>query len=60
MPSGGSALASNPARAQALGRAGRQRAQTTFSLQAMVSAYQGVYERQLSRLCAMQPIQQAQ
>jgi sugar transferase (PEP-CTERM/EpsH1 system associated) len=54
------ALASNPARAQALGRAGRQRAQTTFSLQAMVSTYQGVYERQLSRLCAMLPIQQAQ
>ncbi|MDO9195002.1 TIGR03088 family PEP-CTERM/XrtA system glycosyltransferase [Rhodoferax sp.] len=40
-------LASNPARAHAMGQAGRQRAQATFSMQAMVSTYQRVYDQQL-------------
>lgn len=44
------ALALNPQRVHSLGQAGRQRAQTTFSLQAMVSTYQSVYDQQLRRL----------
>jgi sugar transferase (PEP-CTERM/EpsH1 system associated) len=42
-------LAVNPQRATAMGHAGRQRVQTAFSLQSMVSAYQGVYDRQMRR-----------
>ncbi len=52
------ALASNPQRARSMGQAGRQRAQTTFSLQAMVSTYQSVYDQQLRRLRPVQSIQQ--
>lgn len=44
------ALALNPQRVHSMGQAGRQRAQTTFSLQAMVSTYQSVYDQQLRRL----------
>jgi len=42
-------LAQNPARAQALGQAGRQRVLERFSLAAMVSAYRAVYDQQLAR-----------
>jgi sugar transferase (PEP-CTERM/EpsH1 system associated) len=41
-------LASDPQRARAMGRAGRVAAESRFSLQAMVSAYQRLYDRQLS------------
>jgi sugar transferase (PEP-CTERM/EpsH1 system associated) len=44
------ALALNPQRVHSMGQAGRHRAQTTFSLQAMVSTYQSVYDQQLRRL----------
>lgn len=44
------ALALNPQRVHSMGQAGRQRAQITFSLQAMVSTYQSVYDQQLRRL----------
>ncbi len=40
-------LARDPVRAAAMGRAGRTLVEQRFSLQAMVSAYQGVYESQL-------------
>ena len=43
-------LAGNPVRAEALGHAGRQRVQSNFSLQAMVSTYQSVYEQQLRQV----------
>ncbi len=43
------ALAANPERAQRMGRAGRQRVQATFSMQAMVATYQRVYDQQLRR-----------
>lgn len=43
------ALASNPQRARDLGQAGRMRAQADFSMQAMVSTYQSVYDQQLRR-----------
>lgn len=43
-------LAGNPVRAEALGDAGRQRVQSSFSLQAMVSTYQSVYEQQLRQV----------
>jgi len=43
------ALASAPDRARALGQAGRQRVLERFSLQAMVAAYQSVYDQQLRR-----------
>jgi len=48
-------LASSPERARSMGQAGRQRAQATFSMQAMVSIYQSVYDQQLRRV---RPIQQ--
>jgi sugar transferase (PEP-CTERM/EpsH1 system associated) len=41
------ALAADPEGAQAMGRAGRAAVERRFSLQAMVSAYEGVYERVL-------------
>lgn len=41
------ALASSPERARSLGQAGRQRVQAAFSMQAMVSSYQRVYDQQL-------------
>jgi sugar transferase (PEP-CTERM/EpsH1 system associated) len=44
------ALAGNPWQAQKMGQAGRQRVLERFSMQAMVSTYQGVYDQQLSRL----------
>lgn len=40
-------LAADPARCAAMAQAGRQAVERRFSLQAMVAAYQGVYERQL-------------
>lgn len=42
------ALAANPDRAAAQGRAGRQRAEQSFSLATMVRSYAGVYERLLA------------
>jgi sugar transferase (PEP-CTERM/EpsH1 system associated) len=42
------AVASDPVRAQAMGRAGRAEVERRFSLQAMVSGYQDLYERQLA------------
>ena len=50
-------LASNPQRARSMGQTGRQRAQTMFSLRAMVDTYQSVYDQQLSR---QRPVQFAQ
>jgi glycosyltransferase involved in cell wall biosynthesis len=47
-------LASSPERALKLGQAGRQRVQAAFSLSAMVSAYQAMYDQQLHRINAMQ------
>ena len=44
------ALASNPWQAQRMGQAGRQRVLANFSMQAMVSSYQRVYDQQLKRL----------
>lgn len=44
------ALASNPWQAQRMGQAGRQRVLANFSMQAMVSTYQRVYDHQLRRL----------
>ena len=44
------ALASNPWQAQRMGQAGRQRVLANFSMQAMVSTYQRVYDQQLKRL----------
>lgn len=41
------ALASDPERALRMGAAGRQRVVSTFSMQAMVSTYQSVYDRHL-------------
>jgi glycosyltransferase involved in cell wall biosynthesis len=46
------ALASNPWQAQRMGQAGRQRVLANFSMQAMVSAYQRVYDQQLRRIRA--------
>lgn len=43
------AWASDPARAAALGRAGRTAVEQRFSLPAMVAAYESVYERALAR-----------
>jgi glycosyltransferase involved in cell wall biosynthesis len=42
-------LASAPAAAAALGRAGRERVERRFSLQAMVGAYQRLYDGLLQR-----------
>ena len=42
-------FASDPERALVMGRAGRQRVQASFSIQAMVSTYQAVYDRHLRR-----------
>jgi sugar transferase (PEP-CTERM/EpsH1 system associated) len=47
-------LASQPQHACQLGLAGRQRALAGFSLQAMVAAYQAIYDRQLQRTPAAQ------
>lgn len=44
------ALASNPELARSMGQAGRQRVQASFSMQAMVSTYQSVYDQQLRRV----------
>lgn len=52
------ALASNSQRAHSMGQAGRQRVLATFSLPAMVSTYQRVYDQQMLRLCPAQTIQQ--
>jgi sugar transferase (PEP-CTERM/EpsH1 system associated) len=41
-------MAGGPAHAQALGRAGRAEVERRFSLQSMVAAYQGLYDRQLA------------
>jgi len=41
-------LAGDPAQAAAMGRAGQERAEREFSLQAMVGAYQALYERLLA------------
>jgi glycosyltransferase involved in cell wall biosynthesis len=54
------ALAADPQLARSMGQAGRQRAQTTFSLQAMVGTYQSVYDRQLRRLRPVQLVRQQQ
>lgn len=42
-------LAAEPAVAAAMGRAGRQSVEQRYSMQAMVDAYEGVYERVLGR-----------
>jgi sugar transferase (PEP-CTERM/EpsH1 system associated) len=42
-------LAADPARAAAMGREGRAEVERRFSLQAMVEAYQGLYDRQLRK-----------
>lgn len=52
------ALASDPRQARSMGQAGRQRAQANFSLSAMVSTYQRVYDQQLRRLRPMQSVPQ--
>lgn len=44
------ALASNPARARSLGQAGRVRVQEHFSMRAMMSTYQLVYDREIRRV----------
>jgi sugar transferase (PEP-CTERM/EpsH1 system associated) len=41
-------LAKGPARAAAMGQAGRAEIEARFSLRAMVAAYQGLYDRQLA------------
>jgi sugar transferase (PEP-CTERM/EpsH1 system associated) len=43
------ALWRNPGQAQAMGRAGRADVEARFSMQAMVGAYQGLYDRELRR-----------
>ncbi len=43
-------LYSDPEHARAMGEAGRQRVLAHFSMQAMVSTYQGVYDRQMHRV----------
>ena len=53
-------FAADPQRARSMGEAGRQRAQANFSLEAMVSTYQHVYDQQLRRLRPMRSIQQHQ
>ena len=44
------ALASGPARARSLGQAGRLRVQDHFSMRAMMSTYQLVYDQQMRRV----------
>ena len=44
------ALASHPEQAISMGQAGRQRVQAAFSMQAMVSTYQSLYDQQLRRV----------
>ncbi|WP_296443079.1 TIGR03088 family PEP-CTERM/XrtA system glycosyltransferase [Rhodoferax sp. UBA5149] len=51
-------LASNPERAGKMGQVGRQRVQAIFSMQAMVSTYQSVYDQQLHRVRSVHPVQQ--
>lgn len=46
-------FATDPARARAMGLAGRQRAEEHFSMQAMVNNYQHVYDMQLRRAGAL-------
>jgi len=41
-------MATDPARAAAMGRAGRAEVERRFSLRAMVAAYQGLYSRELA------------
>ena len=48
------ALANDPQCASRMGEAGRKRAQTRFSMQAMVSVYQGVYDQQMGRAMQLQ------
>lgn len=43
-------LVASPERARGQGQAGRERVQATFSMQAMVSTYQRVYDQQLRRI----------
>ena len=43
-------LCSGPEHARAMGEAGRQRVLAHFSMQAMVSTYQAVYDRQMQRV----------
>lgn len=47
-------LANDPDRARAMGRAGRAEVERRFSLQAMVAAYQGLYDRQLAAARGLQ------
>jgi sugar transferase (PEP-CTERM/EpsH1 system associated) len=47
-------LASDPAHATAMGQAGRERVLARFSMQAMISTYQSVYDQQLQRVRARQ------
>ena len=47
-------LASRPEQAHAMGRAGRQRVQASFSMQAMVATYRSVYDRQMRRARLLQ------
>jgi sugar transferase (PEP-CTERM/EpsH1 system associated) len=51
-------LVASPQRSCQLGQAGRQRVLAAFSLQAMVSTYQSLYDQQLRRLRTNQFIQQ--
>jgi len=46
-------LASNPELAYRMGQAGRQRVQTTFSMESMVSTYQRVYDQKLRPISPM-------
>lgn len=47
-------LACDPSHARRMGLAGRERVSALFSMPAMVSAYQSVYDKQLQRVGAMQ------
>lgn len=49
------ALASHPERARRMGHAARQRVATAFSVHAMVSTYQHVYDQQLRRMGSQHP-----
>ena len=48
-------LAADPDAARAMGRAGRRRVEQRYTLQAMVAAYQGLYDRLLGRPPAFPP-----